>query len=122
MRVKVVPGIGIVAMPVRPGFQRDRNKTHLTVRHAALGDDAISEIPHRPGLSPEHGHLETVLMIEMHMHGRNMEVMMIVMRGCEPFRQFAGVMVEDVRQRRKALSFAFRVEAGVLQTQARDIP
>ena len=107
--MKVVSGIGFVAMPVRLGFQRNRNETHLTVRDAALCDNAIGEVSHRPGLSAKHGNLETVLMVEMHMHGRNMEVMMIVMRGCKSFRQFAGVMVEHVRERGKALPFAFQL-------------
>ena len=83
--MKVVSGIGVFAVRVRLGFQRDRDETHLTVRDAALRDDAIGEISHRPGLSSQHCHLETVLMIEMDMHRRHMEVMMLVMRGCEPF-------------------------------------
>ena len=122
MRMKVVSGVGVVAMPVRLSIQCNRDETHLTVRDAALCDDAIGEISHRPGLSSQHRHLETVLVIEMHMHGRHMEVMMLVMRGCEPFRQFAGVMVEHVRERGKALSFAFRIEARMLQAEAGEYP
>ena len=104
--MKVVSGIGLTAMRVRLCFLRDRDETHLTVRDAALCDDAIGEISHRPGLSSQHRHFETVLMVEMHMHRRNMEMMVIVMRGCQPFRQFACVMVEHVRERGEALTFA----------------
>ena len=121
MRMKMVPGIGVVAVPVHLGIQRDRNKAHLTVRDPALRDDAIGEVSHRPGLSAKHGHLETVLVIEMHVHRRNVEVMVIVMRGCEPFRQFAGVMVEHVRERCETLAAAFRIQSGVLQAKTGEV-
>ncbi len=49
--MKVVPGIGVVAVRVRLGFQRDRNETHLSMRDAALRYDAIGEVTHRPGLA-----------------------------------------------------------------------
>ena len=88
--MKVVSGIGVVAVPVCLGFQRNRNETHLTVCDAAFCDDAIGEVSHHSGLSAKHGDLETVLMVEMHMHGRNVEVMVIVMGGCESFSTIRG--------------------------------
>ncbi len=120
--MKMIAGIAVVAMPVSLGLQRDRDKTHLAVGDAALGDDGFGKVTHRHRFSPEHSHLETVLMVEMHMHGRNMEVMVIVMRGCEPFRQFAGVMVEYIRERGKALCFGILIQARVLQAETGEIP
>ena len=104
MRVKMLAGGSVVAMSMRLGFQRDRNEAHLPVRDAALGNDALGEVSHRLGLPMQNRHLETIFMVEMHMHGRNMEMMVIVMRAGQPFRQFAGMVVKHVRERGKALA------------------
>ncbi len=47
-------------------------------------------------------------MVEMHMQRRHVEMMVIVMCAGKPFRKFAGVVIEHVRQRGEALAAAVR--------------
>ena len=119
--MKVVSGIALVTMPVRLRLQRDRNEAHLPVRDAAFGDNAIGEASHRLCLSAKHGNLETVLVVEMRMQRRHVEMMMIVMRAGQPLRKFAGVVVEHVRERGEALAADVRAQPGVLQAKAGEV-
>ncbi len=48
-----------------------------------------------------------------------MKMMMLVMRPGQPFRQFAGVVVEHVGQRGEALAALVRGEPRVLEAEAR---
>ncbi len=50
------------------------------------------------------------LVIEMDMHGGNLNLMMIVMRACQPFRQLARMMVENIGQGGDAISRHIAVE------------
>ncbi len=113
---------GVVAMAVGLGFQADRDEAHLTVLDAALRDDAIGELPHRPGFSAKHRDFQAILMVEMHMECGDVEMMVIVMRAGEPLWKFASVVVEHVRQRREALAAALRVQPRMLQAQPGKVP
>jgi len=65
--MKVLAGVGVVAMPMRLAFQCNRNEAHLTVRDAALCNYAIGEVSHSLGFSTKYCHFETAFMVEMHM-------------------------------------------------------
>ncbi len=51
MSVKMLAGTGVLAMPVRLGFQRDTNKAHLAVRYAPLRNHAFGKVTDRRGFS-----------------------------------------------------------------------
>ena len=75
--MKVLAGRRVVAMPMHLSFKRDWNEAYLTMRDATLRDNARREIAHRLGPPTQHRHLETVFMVEMHMHRCHMEMMML---------------------------------------------
>ena len=112
--MKVLAGVGVVAMPMRLAFQCNRNEAHLTVRDAALCNYAIGEVSHSLGFSTKYCHFETAFMVEMHMQRCDMEVMVIVVRAGQPLWKFARMVVVNVRQRGKALATALRIQPGVL--------
>jgi len=114
-------GVCIAPMGVRLRLQRDGHKTHLAVLHAAFGDNSLGKFPHSRRLSPQHGHLKTVFMIEVNMHRRDVEVVMIVMRVGKPLGQFAGMMVVDIGQRRKSSTGPSALKPGMPQPKARQI-
>src|SRR5262245_4599772 len=74
----------------------DRDERHLAMGDAALGDHRLGKFPYRRGVATQHGDFETALMIEMNMQGRNLQLVMCVMRRGQPFGEFAGMMVEDI--------------------------
>ncbi len=68
---------------------------------SAITDSAKSQ--HRlRGPAQNHG-FQAVVVIEMRMHRRHRDVVMIVMHGCEAARELPLVMVEHVAQRADAL-------------------
>ena len=97
MRMMGLARAGFAAMRVRPGFRRDGDKAHLPMRHATFGNDAIGEDPHGFCGTAKHRNFETILVIDMHMHGRDVKLMVIVMRAGQSLRKVSGVVVEHIR-------------------------
>jgi hypothetical protein len=75
---------------------RGGNEMHLTMGDAALSGDGFGEVPDGHGLSAKHGYFKAIVMIEVHMKGRHVEVGLIVMGGSKPFREFASMMIVHV--------------------------
>jgi hypothetical protein len=84
---------------------------HLTVGDAALSADALGEVPDGRGLPAKHRDFKAklalqrdgaiwreIVMVEMHMKRRHVEVMLIVMGGRGPHRQFARVAILQIEQ------------------------
>ena len=76
----------VAAPRMRMGFSfdRDRHKAHLAVFDAALGDHGFRKLPHNRGFAAKHGHFKAILMIEMNVHRRDLEVVVCVMRIGQP--------------------------------------
>ena len=96
MRMMGLVCAGFAAMRVRSGFRRDGNIAHLSVRDAAFGNDAIGERPHGFRVAAKHRNFKTILVVDMHMHGRDVKVVVIVMRAGQPLGKVAGVVVEYI--------------------------
>ena len=115
--------MGMVAprMRVRFSFDRDRHKTHLAVFDAALGDHGLRKLPHHGGFATQDSDFETIVVIEMNMHRGDLKVVMRVMRIGQPPRQFPRVMIENIGERRDALTAHAVIDPRLLKTQAREI-
>ena len=100
----VVRSVSLGAMRVCLGLDHNGNKADLPVRNPALSDHGLGKFAHRRGVAAKHRQLKTVLMIEMDMHGRDLQFMVRMMSVCQPLRQFTCVVIEYIGQRRDALA------------------
>jgi hypothetical protein len=114
-------GIGLIAVGVSLGFQRDRNETHLAVRDAALRDHGVRKVAYRFCTPSKHRHLKAVFMVEMHMHGGHVEMMALMMRMGQPFGQLPRMVVVDIRECRDALARLAALERRMAKAEARQI-
>jgi hypothetical protein len=81
-----MPMAGLAAMRVPLGFEFNGDHKEASVPHATFGDDLVSEVLNVARVPPQRSDFHTTLMVEMHMHRRQRQVMMIVERAGEPFR------------------------------------
>jgi hypothetical protein len=92
-----------VAVSMRLGCQLGRHHHDATVTHAALGNDAVGELPHILSAALKHRHLHAVVMIEMNVKRCLCQIMTVVGRLYEPLGQVAGRMVVYEDERADAL-------------------
>jgi hypothetical protein len=92
----VVGSVSLDVTRVRLGLDHNGNKADLPVRNPALSDHGLGKFAHRRGVAAKHRQLKTVLMIEMNMHGRDLQLMVRMMGVCQPLRQFTCVVIEHV--------------------------
>jgi len=119
MRVRVrVRGAVVRVRLVR---HRDGDETRLAVFDVALGDHRFGKLPDPRSLPAQHRDFETIVVVEMNMHRRDLKIVMIVVRVGQPLRQLARVVIEDVGQRRDALSLRAVVDSRLLETEARQV-
>jgi hypothetical protein len=83
-------------MRMRLGLDHNRDKVDLAVRNPALSDHGLGKFAHRRGVAPKHRQLKTALMIEMNMHGRDLQLMVRMMSVSQPLRLFTCVVIEYV--------------------------
>ncbi len=81
----------------------DGDEIHLPVAHAPLGLRPARERAHRGGRTLEDDALETVVVVEVHVHRRDDQIVVLVLRLGEALGQLALVVVVDVRQVRDAV-------------------
>src|SRR5579871_1281842 len=72
VRVRAAP------MRVRGGVDRDRNETHRSISDAALGDHAVGKLLDGRHLTAQHRDLQTAVVIEVNVQGRDLEVVVSV--------------------------------------------
>jgi hypothetical protein len=113
--------MGLAATRVGRRVDRNGHETELTVSHAPFGDDSLCKVADLGGVAAKHRDLEARIMVEMDVHCRDLMVMMLVVRIRQPFRQFAGMVVEDIGQRRNALSGDAVVDARPLEAETSEI-
>ena len=67
--------------PVRVRFVRgaNRDEAERAVIDAALGRDGVGKLLHQSGLAAQHRHLEAGVVVEMHMHRGDLQVVMGMM-------------------------------------------
>ena len=76
----------------------DRHDMQVGMTHAPLRGEGIGKAPHLTERSPQNGHLQAGLVVEMDMHPGNAEVVMIVKGAGQPLRQSTGFMVVDIAE------------------------
>lgn len=97
-------------MPVRAPAVRvvvgrlDRDEVQAAVAHARLGGQARGQLAHRRHRALQHGALEAVLVIEMHVHRRDHQVVVRVLALGEALGEIARVVVVHIGQARDALA------------------
>ena len=111
-------GHGRREMRMRGGFDGDGDKSHLTVFDAALGDHSLRELSRRRGFAAQDGDFQTILMVEMNVHRRDMKLVVRVMFLRQSRRQFPRVMIEDIGERRKTLTGHAVIDSRSLQDPA----
>ena len=107
--------VGAAAMAVHAvGGQID----HMTVAHAALGDDVIGEFLHIGATALEHRDLHAAFVVKMHVQCCLREIMAVVEIPRQPLRQFARLMVVEIDQRRDARPGPADFDRSLLQAGA----
>lgn len=97
-------------MPVRASAVRvvvgllHCHEVQAAVTHTGLGRQAAGELAHGAHGSLQHRSLETVLVVEMHVHGRNHQVVVRVLAPGEPLGQIARMVVVYIRETRDAVA------------------
>ena len=113
------PAGRLVVMGVRmtrpPSYRFGRDKDDMAVTNAALRDHLVGKGLHLGAVSFEDGHLQAAFSVQMHMQRRLRQIMMIVEALGEALRQFAGMMVVDIDQRRDAMARARHLDGCLLQ-------
>jgi hypothetical protein len=79
MGVDMAHGAWPVVMRVLRRFDNGRDKADLPVHDAAFGDHRFRESPNCGGVAAQHGNFEAAFVIEVNVHGRELQLMMLVM-------------------------------------------
>lgn len=118
MQMRMIPvmlmhGVGMAVMTV---FAGGRDQMQRTVPHSGLGDGRVGELPHLLAVSLQQHDLETILVIQMNMQGREHQVVMGMLGVGQAAGQFALMVVVDIAQTsdrmlRFGLLQTFRLEA-----------
>jgi len=60
--------------------QIDADQIELTMTHTTFGHDLLGELPHGFRGAPEGGGLEALLVVEVHMHGSDCEIVVFMLQ------------------------------------------
>lgn len=74
------------------------DQVQMTMPHAALGTQCVGKAPDIGRWPAQDHRLQTIIVIEMTVHRRHRQVVVIVLQAGQPFGQFALVVVIDIRQ------------------------
>jgi hypothetical protein len=87
-----------VVVVVAAGIDVHRNQIQTTMPHLRLGSEGVGEgLNGRRGPAQHHG-LQAVLVVQVHVHGRQHEVVVVVLQAGQALSQIAGVVVVDVAE------------------------
>ena len=70
----------------------------MPMAHAALGNHVVGKMLYLGHITFQHGDFQTVVVIDMHMQRGDGEIVMMMLGGHQPARQFAFLMFIHVRQ------------------------
>jgi len=101
--------------------QIDADQIELTMTHTTFGDDLLGELPHGFRRALEGGGLEALLVVEVHMHGSDREIVVFMLQARQALRQLSFMMVIDVGQTRNAETAAVVSLVASLQQIAQDV-
>jgi hypothetical protein len=80
------------------------NQVQLAMTHSALGHQHPGELPDLRGPTLENDRFQAVFVIEMAMHRRHRQVVVIMLHAGQPLGKLALVVVEYVGQGRDAMA------------------
>jgi hypothetical protein len=93
----------------------------LTVRDAAFRYDRVRKLANLSCVPAKHHDFETTVVIEMDVHSRHLMAMVLVVRIRQALCQFAGVVVENIRERCDAFQRDAVIDARPLEAKTRKI-
>lgn len=99
------------------GLQRDYIQISMT--YAAFRNQGIGKTPDIGGQAFQNDCFQAVFVVEMAVHGRHRQIVMIVLQTHQPLGQFAFVMVIDIREIGNAMT-GWRVALAVSLNGATD--
>src|SRR5512139_235819 len=83
-----------VLLAMRMRMRRlDRDDVGLSVAHTAFSHQALRKPHDGICLASQNHRFETILVVQMHMHGGNRQIVMIMLDRRKPLSKFSGVMV-----------------------------
>ena len=100
-----------MVMMSRSQVSLDGNDVQLSVANPGFRDDGIGTLVHGADRPPKNGHLKAILVIEMDVHRRQHEVVVLVLGFREPPGQFALMMVVDVAETADAVRRGLPLQA-----------
>ena len=74
------------------------DEVQAPVTNTALGDDLLGELAHPFDGPVQEDRLDTLVVVQMRVHGGNGELMVRVLNTRQALRQFALVMIVNIRQ------------------------
>ncbi len=110
-----------VAVMVGFGLDRGRDETDLAVGDPAFGNYGAGESPHCAGIATQHREFQAVFMIQMDMQGRDLQLVMGVMRVRQPPRHVPCVVIEHVGQGGDAVAGDIAVEFRLFQAKPGEV-
>ena len=92
----LVVGVGL-------GLLIHRDQNELAMPYTALRDDVVSEMPDFVDRATQDGDLHAAVVIQMHVHRRDREVV-VIMRGVrQSARKLSSLVVIDINERAQAV-------------------
>ncbi len=119
--VAVAVAVAVVCAPAMRMRAVRRQKDHVAMAHATLGDDVIGEFLHI-GASPlENCDFKTAVVIEVYVKRRLRKVVVLVEVSGKALRQFACLGIVDVDERCHAWPRSADLDGSLLQAGAREV-
>ncbi len=97
------------------------NNMQIAVTHAPLGNDGIGEIANIIRWPAQNHGLQTGIVVQMDVKGRQAEIMMIMLALGQPTRQLALVVIENIRQTADAMGGGAAFQPLALQFFANNV-
>jgi hypothetical protein len=94
------------AMRVARRLDLDWHGEQLSVAHSALCGDVLSEMTNVVHRAAQNCDLEAALVVEMHMHRRQRQIVVVVKRAGEPLGERATFVIVDINERGDTLRIA----------------
>ena len=105
--MNVLMVVRAIAMRMAAAGALGRNDVQLAVAHAALADRVVGQLLHRLGRAAQHRDLQAGVVVEMDVQGRDLEIVVAVLRLGEPPAEIARLVVVDIGQGGDAEAVAF---------------
>ena len=99
----MVVGMARPAMAVAAVAHRRRNEVQLAVPHPTLAHGLIGEGAHAANLAAQYGDFQAAFVVEMHVQGRDLEIVVLVLAFGQAPAEIARLVIVNVGQRRHAV-------------------